>query len=269
MREAAIVVVLIVSAAAPALAETVTVVGWNLDSDERSLGSLEERFAAAGQVDLWALSGVSGRGLDKLAKLTATGSGAREYAYVRLASGLSDVVIFYDPRRFVLSSHCELDEVQPTVGGSRVPLVGHLRLPSGLEILLADVHLYPTSSQIDEDERYQQLRRFSDWASRATDPVLAAGDFNAPWQLEGGDGAGASPELRELTAAGALEWIRPETLVPTACDERYPGVRHHVFAGGPAREWEARSEILFADDDYCADAKGAGHRPVRAVFELP
>lgn len=253
---------------AAAWGETITVVGWNLDSARRSLGSLSDHFTAAGPADVWALSGVSERWLDELAELTATGRAAEEYAFVQLHSGLADEVIFYDPERFVLASHCELDEVHPKVGGSRVPLVAHLRLESGLEIQIAAVHLYPTSSQIDEAERYQQMQRFNAWAGRAAGPVIAAGDFNAEWLLAGAE-AGTSRELRELTAGGALQWVRPGVLVPTACDARYSGVRHHVFAAGAAQDWNARAEILLRDDGYCAGGKDVGHRPVRAVFELP
>lgn len=262
------VLALLAVQAAATRGETITVVGWNLDSNRRSLGSLSDRFAAVGPVDVWALSGVSERWLENLVELTAAGSGAEEYAFVRLHGGLGDEVIFYDPRRFVLASHCQLDEVRPTVGGSRVPLVAHLRLESGLEVQIAAVHLYGTSSQIDEDERYQQMQRFTRWAGRAAGPVIAAGDFNAEWSFDGDEGS-ASRELRELTEDGAFEWIRPEVLVPTACDARYPGVRHHVFAAGAAQDWTARAEILLRDDGYCAGGKDVGHRPVRAVFELP
>lgn len=47
---------------------------------------------------------------------------------------------------------------------------------------------------------------------------------------------------------------------------RYESVLDFVFAGGPAQQWRAQSEIVVAPGDFPDDTAKSDHRPVLARF---
>jgi hypothetical protein len=65
------------------------------------------------------------------------------------------------------------------------------------------------------------------------------------------------------------EWIKPATLVTTQCSGdpcAFNSVLDFIFAAGPARDWQATSEIIVRTDDFPDDETTSDHRPVKAIF---
>ncbi len=97
--------------------------------------------------------------------------------------------------------------------------------------------------------------------------MIAVGDYNFDWSLP--DGSSDHDEGFDLMVSDQVfAWVQPEELIKTQCSG-HNSVLDFVFSAGAAQTWQASSEILFRDPDYCPDDHiQSDHRPVRATFSL-
>jgi hypothetical protein len=97
--------------------------------------------------------------------------------------------------------------------------------------------------------------------------MVAVGDYNLDWDITS-NGAQHDSGLDLLITDDRFRWIQPEPpLVRTQCTHNR--VLDFVFVSERARQWPAKSRILFAQEaDYCTEAptKDSDHRPVRGQF---
>jgi hypothetical protein len=191
--------------------------------------------------------------------------GGADWQYVLGTTGWDDrLVLAWDDARFALDSSEELADIN--VGGTvRAPLVGHLRERASDQALLFVVnHLWRS----DAASRHEQAGLLNDWGRAQDGPVVMVGDYNFDWDVETGE---HDAGYDALVADGVFRWVEPATLVKTECSPYYDSVLDFVFVGGAALAWDATSEILRADEDYCSNghtATWSDHRPVEATFSF-
>ncbi len=253
--------------AAAVWAESLTVIGYNLESGGSSLEVLAERVGEVDGCDLWGFSEVQNAGwADRLKQAAAEGEGdaARFEAIVGTTGGSDRLAIVYDDGRFEKLNSSELHDIN--VGGRvRAPLVGRFRVrEGGQEFLFMVNHLYRSRSA----RRLEQAGLLNQWARGQTVPVVAVGDYNFDWEVMGGE-TNHDPGYDALTDGGAFTWVRPPDLIKTHCSPEYNSVLDFVFVSGPATTWHGRSEIIVVDGDCPDNNETSDHRPIRADFDLP
>lgn len=259
---AALPLLLAAGTAAPAQDHPFTVVSWNVESGGARPDSIARRIRDYQGVSLWGLSEVAGDADARLFEAAAEdGEGTDFERVVGTTGGADRLAVLYDAGRFELVGRTELHEMNP---GNRVrsPLVAHLReRSSGRELLFVVNHLYRSRAE----ERHRQAQQLNAWAREQTLPVVAVGDYNFDWEVEGGD-ARHDAGYDNLTREGALSWVRPARLVKTNCSPRFDSVLDFVFVNPAAGEWTATSEIDVEPGDCPDGSTRSDHRPVRAVF---
>ena len=157
----------------------------------------------------------------------------------------------------------ELESIN--IGGNvRAPLIGHFRIrDTDQEFLFMVNHLYRSR----EGRRHEQASLLNQWATMQVLPIVAVGDYNFDWSVNSGE-TDHDLGFDNLTENGVFTWVRPETLIRTQCSDQN-SVLDFVFVAGPARQWQANSEIVFPETSYCPDDEATSdHRPVLARFEL-
>jgi endonuclease/exonuclease/phosphatase family metal-dependent hydrolase len=251
------------------LAPDLTVVGYNVESGGADIAVLRKQVADMQGVDLWGFSEVEGedwaRELDKGAE---EGENAA-FDVVLGASGQKDrLAIAFNTDRFELVKKFELGDIN-IEGKVRAPLVIHVkdRAHNNLEYLFMVNHLYRGS----DTGRHKQGELLNTWVRTQTLPVIAVGDYNFDYLVEGGDTGARDAGFNNMTKDNAWTWVRPATLeTTTAPSRRRPGaILDFVFIANGAAQWSPASEIVklpgeFADRDTTSD-----HRPVLATFDLP
>jgi endonuclease/exonuclease/phosphatase family metal-dependent hydrolase len=240
----------------------VTLVSWNVESGGADPATIARRMRGFRGVDLWGLSEVqSDAWAAQFERAAGEGAGAA-FARVLGTTGNTDrLAVLYNTGRFALLRSFELDSINVS-GTVRAPLVAHLReTASGEELLLMVNHLYRGSAA----GRQRQAELLNAWARRQTLPVIAVGDYNFDWRVQGGEQS-HDRGYDLLTAGGAFTWVRPPQLVRSQCDARFDSVLDFVFVNAAALAWQGSAEILVEPGD-CGDvARNPDHRPVRAVF---
>jgi endonuclease/exonuclease/phosphatase family metal-dependent hydrolase len=238
------------------------VVTWNLESGDATLASHTERVAAVTGEALWAFEEVQNEDWARaVAEAAADADQAPFEVLVGTTGGADHLALAWEPDRLDLLDWEELDQVN--VGGNvRAPLVGHFRLAEGGELLVMVNHLWRS----DEDARHRQASLLHDWALEQTLPVIALGDYNFDWQVEGGEvHHDAGYDL--LTADGAWTWIQHDPLWETHCSD-YDSVLDFVFLGASAAGWTGRAEVIAPEGPQCEDTPTrSDHRPVWAELE--
>ncbi len=257
--------------AAPLVAqETLTVVTWNIESGDADANVIADRIKTAQGVDIWGFTEVQGAAVIPTLESAAEDGENADYQSILGTTGGGDrMLIIYDADRLELVSQEELDEIN--IGGNvRAPLVAQFQdVITGQGFFFMVNHLYRSR----KDRRHQQSRLLNEWASEQDSPVIAVGDYNYDWEVEGGDNDhDAGFDL--LTAANIFIWIRPETLRRTQCSAtssggcRFNSVLDFVFAANLPDSWRASSEILVTPGDFPDDSSTPDHRPVQAAFDI-
>ena len=257
----ALLLLLVVAAPGLAHAAPLTVVGFNVESDDATDRVIAHQLERSRGVDLWGLTEVwyGGEWLDRLQKAAASGEGSA-FGLVKGETGEPNRnLILYRADRMTL-----LDSEEIVVAHGRpslaAPLAARFRLDDEREFIFLVVRLAE-----DVATRQGQLLGLADWSSRQALPVVAAGTFFL----------GVSVEKPELPAAmGPLvedqgwAWVRPDPLVATTCDAGNR-IQDFVFIAGAAASWAARSEVMFPQNNYCPDSdRTSSHRPVQASFAV-
>lgn len=123
-------------------------------------------------------------------------------------------------------------------------------------------HLYRSKA----DKRHEQSQDLNAWIQQQSLPVIAVGDYNYDWDVEKLTDQGYDL----LTANNVVNWVRPETLLPTICHTRFTSVLDFIFVTNDiAESWNPQSTIEMAQPTYCPDSeKTSDHRPIKATFTL-
>ena len=191
---------LAVSLALPAIGQSITVIGYNVESGGSTIAKIKERIAAIDGCDIWGISEAQSNWKDDLEAAAEDGEGANFSIVLGTTGGSDRLAIIYDDDRFDLVSSIELHNINYTNsnGGFRVrsPLVARLKeTATDLEFYFMVKHLYRSKA----DKRKEQAEKLNDWAEVQPLPAIAVGDFN--------DAAAAplseAPELLETLLAEA------------------------------------------------------------------
>jgi endonuclease/exonuclease/phosphatase family metal-dependent hydrolase len=248
--------------AAGAQDRRVTIVSWNVESGGADTAAIAARMRTFEGVDVWGLSEVQNDAwATQFARAAADGEGA-SFARVLGTTGNTDrLAIVYNTGRLALVRSFELPEINVS-GTVRAPLVAHLReTATGDEFLFMVNHLYRS----DSAGRHQQAQLLNAWARTQTLPVIAVGDYNFDWRVQGGDQS-HDRGYDLMIADSAFTWVRPTQIVRSQCDAGFDSVLDFVFVNPAARAWTGSAEILVAPGDCGNAARNPDHRPVRAVF---
>ncbi|TWT43764.1 Endonuclease/Exonuclease/phosphatase family protein [Phycisphaerae bacterium RAS1] len=240
--------------------EPIDVVGFNCESGDADSVTLAGRIAAENGIDIWGLCEVlDATWADAFKTAAADGENAAFASIVGTTGGADRMVILYNSARFQEVRHFELHNIN--IGGNvRAPLVAELVEPAtGVQFFFMVNHLYRSKPQ----SRHEQARLLNQWARLQTQPIIAVGDYNFDWEVEGGE-VDHDKGYDELTKDGVFAWVRPAALEKTQCAEQYNSVLDFVFVTGQAQTWAAVSTILpgnCPDDNLHSD-----HKPVKATF---
>lgn len=240
--------------------EQLTVVSWNAESGDADSAVVANRIAEFDGVDIWGICEVKHSWASTFESAAEVGENA-DFGSVLGTTGRGDrLLIIYDSDRLELLDHEELDAINPQ-NRVRSPLVGHFRLAaSGDEFLFMVNHLYRTN----DNARHLQSEQLNDWAEHQTLPIIAVGDFNYDWRVEGGD-TNHDRGYDLLTEDGVFEWVRPDVLVRTQYSRSYPpSVLDFVFLANEEGAISGSSKIVVADGDLPDNNDTPDHRPVLA-----
>jgi endonuclease/exonuclease/phosphatase family metal-dependent hydrolase len=241
------------------------VIGFNVESGGANPAVVADLIEGRQGTDIWGFSEVQNAEWASLfEEASAEGESAEFRSILGSTGGADRLLIVYNADRLELVRNFELDEVN--IGGHvRASLVAQFRVQTtGHEFLFMVNHLYRSR----EDRRHEQGRMLNEWARQEALPIVAVGDYNFDWEVEGGE-TDHDEGFDNLTANGVFTWVRPATLLKTQCSEQYNSVLDFVFVAGDAQRWERSSEILEAQPIYCPDDDTTSdHRPVLATFNL-
>jgi endonuclease/exonuclease/phosphatase family metal-dependent hydrolase len=243
--------------------DSLTVIAWNVESGDADPRAIAARLGEFQGVDLWGLSEVNGAEDARLFEAGAEVGEAADFTRILGGSGGGDrLLLLYDEGRFDLVRQGELEAINVR-GNVRAPLYAHLRdAQTGVEFIFMVNHLYRS----DDAARHWQAAALNDWAETQSLPIVAVGDYNFDWSVDGGE-RDHDPGYDNLTADGIWEWVRPPVLVSTQ-DSDYDDVLDFVFTANAAQEWQAQAEIVVTSGDFPDDDATSDHRPVLATFVL-
>ena len=170
-------------------------------------------------MDVWGLSEVNDADDARLFEAGAEQGENANFTRVLGSTGGGDrLLLLYDEGRFDLVRKGELDAINVR-GNVRAPLYAQLRdARTGAEFIFMVNHLYRS----DDAARHWQAAALNDWAEAQTLPLIAVGDYNFDWSVEGGE-RDHDAGYDNLTADGVWKWVRPAALVSTQ-DSRYDDV---------------------------------------------
>jgi hypothetical protein len=249
-------------AAGAAHAAPLTVVAFNVQSDNSSDVMIGRQLERSSGVDLWGLNEIyrGGGWVEPMRVAAGVGEGADFGAVVGTTGRGNESLILYRADRLELLGSEELTGV---AGGRNdaAPLVARFRLDGRDEFLFVLVRLSHR-----EKARAEQAARLAEWGAAQTLPVVAAGTF--AFEVPEG-GTRGDEAMAALTSRTGWEWVRPADAFATACgNPRY--VQDFVFAGGAARGWAGQADVTFRQSNYCSTSESnrkSGHRPVIAGFQ--
>jgi hypothetical protein len=255
---AAIVVVL--AAPMTQAQETLTVVSWNAESGDADPDSVAARIAGFDDVDIWGICEVSAAWEQTFTTAAGEGEGAEFRSILGTTGGADRLLILYDADRFELLGSEQLDAINPSMA-VRSPLVGRFRYrPDGPEFLFMVNHLYRTN----DAARATQSTQLNDWAEAQDLPLIAVGDYNYDWRVEGGEDHHDLGYDR-LTEDDVFVWVRPTVLERTQHSNSYtPAVLDFVFLANAQNVLGGTSEIVVVAGDFPDNHSTPDHRPVRA-----
>jgi len=246
-----------------AFAQSLSIVGYNVESGGADPETVGERIADFQGADIWGLCEVaSANWVAVFENAAADGEDAEFGSIIGTTGGADKLAIIYDRQRLELVRSFELHDIN-TTGRVRAPLVAQFKLDSGAEFLFMVNHLYRSKA----GEREEQARRLNAWARAQTLPAIAVGDYNFDWDVDNGD-ADHDAAFDVMVADDAWKWVRPDALVQTQHSDRYDSVLDFVFVAGQARDWTGRSQIVVVPNDFPDDEDSSDHRPVSATFSL-
>ncbi len=247
----------------PVATVALRVVTYNVESGGAEATTTAENIATIQGESLWGFTECESQAwLDTFA--AAADDGGQDFRTILGTTGYSDRLgIAYDAGVLQLESYEELHAIN--LGGTaRAPLVAtFVHLPTDTRFLFMVNHLWRT----DAGARHEQAELLNTWAQTVALPVIAVGDYNFDWAVEGGE-TDHDPGYDNLVAGGVWRWVRPEVLINTQCSG--DAILDFVFVAGGALDWDASSEILLTGNVHCQPSvQRPDHRPVAATFSIP
>jgi|GEM_PF-354358 len=247
----------------------VDVMSYNLESGEANIGVLAAEMAEFKNVDLFGFSEVANQEwADELERSAEAATGDQFGQILGTTGGSDRLLILYREDLVTYEDDFELHRINPRVNGRRrvrSALVGRFLLRATNEEFLFMVnHLYRGRA----DKRHEQSDLLNDWAANQGVPVIAVGDFNYDWEVNGGD-ADHDKGYDNLTRNDVFKWVRPDTLIKTQTSPRFDSVLDFVFASGEAQGYAIDSTIVVRSGDEPDNPEISDHRPVLARFDFP
>jgi len=244
----------------------ITVLGYNVESGDSVPSTTAEYIREVQGEVLWGFSETLNASWLTTFAEAAADDGSQDFQTLLGTTGFSDRLgIVWDDNILEMLGSTELDNIN--VGGTvRAPLVARFRIrESGTEFKFMVNHLWRT----DSSGRFEQAQLLNQWAAAETLPVIAVGDYNFDWAVEGGD-EDHDAAYDELIADDVWTWVRPDPLIATQCNFSYNSVLDFTFVANGAQGWASSSDILFPENVYCQDTpEKPDHRPVQARFTIP
>lgn len=244
-------------------AQTLKVVSWNVESGGSNDQTIRQRIASFEGVDLWGLSEVAGPASASVFETGAEdGENANFDKVVSTTGGGDRLALIFNAKRFRLVRSQELTHINQ--GGHRAPLVAELQETASNQSLLFMVnHL----ARGDAALRRKQATQLNEWVRTQTIPVIAVGDYNFDWEVNGGD-QNHDPGYDNMTNGAAWTWVRPATLIKSQCSPSFNSVLDFIFVNTLAQSWSGTSEILVVPNDCVASPQTSDHRPVVGTFSM-
>tara|TARA_R110002074_G_scaffold147623_1_gene298597 strand:- start:281 stop:1123 length:843 start_codon:yes stop_codon:yes gene_type:complete len=254
-----------------ALAETLTVVSFNVESDRDTdpakVADDIARISSSASVDLFGLAEVQNEADAGIFQKAADRDGGR-FRYLLAKHGNEDrlaILYNYDALEFLDVSELE------RFPGSRKALVGRFRhKAAGLEFLFIVNHF----NRGDIERRRRQASLIRDWVLDQPLPAVLVGDYNFDFDPKTGRGNSA---FEIFVAKSGLDWLQPQCVAAgscpatgTQCDSRYNSISDFVFIADKRRGWPGVSDILLQRADYCERERNgyADHRPVLGLIDI-
>jgi hypothetical protein len=254
------IALLAVGCPAAATAAPLTVVAFNVESGGSSDIVVGRQLERSSDVDLWGLTEIyrAGGWVEKMQAAAGVGEGVEFGAVVgRTGRDNENLVLYRSDRLRLLESEELTDAARGR--GQPAPLVARFLLDGSQEFLFVVVRFSDWAPT-----RREQAEVLGEWGAAQTLPVVAVGTF-AFGVPEGG--TAGDEAMAGLVARTGWRWIRPADAFATACGHP-PLVQDFVFAGGAARDWAGQADVMFRQNNYCADGAGrsSDFRPVLAGF---
>lgn len=260
-RRALAAAALLLALSAYASAQQLTVVSWNVESGGSDDQVVRSRIARFQGVDLWGLSEVASPASAGTFELGAEdGEGANFERVVSATGGGDRLAIIFNAGRFRLIRSQELSHINQ--GNHRAPLVAELEeRATNRRFLFMVNHLARGNNAL----RHRQAQQLNEWVRTQTLPVVAVGDYNFDWEVNGGD-TNHDRGYDNMTAGGAWTWVRPAALIKSQCSPEFDSVLDFIFVNAAAQGWAGTSEILVEPNDCDPSPRTSDHRPVVGRF---
>ncbi|MEZ6243354.1 MAG: hypothetical protein R3B57_09950 [Phycisphaerales bacterium] len=255
---------IVVTSWSAVFAQEITVVGWNAESGDSDPAWVAGKIADLDGVDVWGMCEVQNEEWAQMFEAAAETGEQADFVYILGTTGGADkMAIIYDADRFDLVETMELEHINPW-GSVRAPLVAHLRqISDGAEFLFVINHLYRSNA----DRRHEQAELLNEWAHQQSLPVIAVGDYNFDWEVQGGD-TDHDAGFDNMVANGVFSWVRPAVLTKTQLNPHYDSVLDFVFISEAGNSWGATATILTAGFPTLDTDETSDHLPVMAMFDL-
>ncbi|MCA8926639.1 MAG: endonuclease [Alphaproteobacteria bacterium] len=262
---------LALTGATSVMAQVLTVVSFNVESDDDTQPArVAEDIAAiskAGAVDLFGLAEVQNAADLNVYARAASRPGAA-FKPILARNGNEDrVAILYNAATLALDDVRELDRFP----GSRKALVAQFAYRAKrLDFLFIVNHF----NRGDAERRNRQARLIRDWVLAQDRPAILVGDYNFDYDPRKRRGNEA---FEIFTADPGLVWLPVPCIAKgrcpatgTQCDRRFNSIMDFVFVADRGRGWRGRSAILMQQNGYCErERRGySDHRPVAARILL-
>jgi endonuclease/exonuclease/phosphatase family metal-dependent hydrolase len=262
-RTLAIALLALTVACPHASAQTLTVVSWNVESGGSDDQVIRQRIGSFQGVDLWGLSEVANPTSASTFETGAEDGEDANFEKVVGATGGGDrLAIIFNAERFRLVRSQELTHINQ--GNHRAPLVAELQeIPSNRNFIFMVNHL----ARGNADLRRRQGTQLNEWVRTQTIPVIAVGDYNFDWSVNGGD-QDHDLGYDNMTNGGAWRWVRPATLIKSQCSPNFNSVLDFIFINNLAQSWSGTSQILVEPNDCDASPQMSDHRPVVGTFSM-
>lgn len=245
------------------------VFAWNVESDGAAPNRIAERLASYGEYNIFCLSEVHPN--DFATYRQALGE---DFDSFESRSGNEDrLQILYDKTRFELLEQIELDRHGDYVlnnGGHRSPTAVRLRdrLSDKTFIVMVN-HLARGNAEF----RKQQAIGLREWARNQDTAIINVGDFNMDYEFATAKGNDALDEIRR---DHVWKWVEPATWIDTnwwdpegdGLDNFEGSLLDFAFVAGPAKDWEAKCEVIVELNDFPDDATTSDHRPISLKLQL-
>ncbi|MCA9032723.1 MAG: hypothetical protein KDA66_18035, partial [Planctomycetaceae bacterium] len=286
-----VVVAAITTPCAAADPISIRVAFWNMESDFRAGQKdsdpefLKGQLAEKNGVCLWGLCEVlNASTLKTFEEGIEDGENTDFISVMGTTGGRDRLAVVYDSALFEQVGHpIELTSQTQLTNGLRASLVVHLKgRRSGQEFLFVVNHLKRGGAQ--NRTRLKQAKNLASWARNQTLPIICLGDMNMDYDVTPRSGGGVLGDngvpsrdagFDALTQGGVFTWVRPENMVKSQADDRYPSLLDFIFVANAPFGWSGTSHVLDREGDSYAttfdfddDSNSTDHRPVDAIFVL-